>query len=114
METEKCFGYIQLMFFDSKNNEIVNIGGAGFIKKSDVDAEWANIRAFCGDSSFIADLTDAQGDILDTKQVSSETCECLMNKPITQLIQEGRARLADELGQRTGAIKVGDREYYKP
>ncbi|MGS0567122.1 hypothetical protein [Xanthomonas oryzae] len=91
-ETEKCSGYIQLMFFDSNENEIVNIGGAGFITQDEVDAEWANIPAFSGDSSFIADRTDAVGDILDSKPVSAETCECLMSKQIAQLIREGRAR----------------------
>ncbi|RBD68918.1 hypothetical protein BRM19_22020 [Xanthomonas oryzae pv. oryzae] len=85
------------MFFDSNENEIVNIGGAGFSTPEEVDAEWANIPAFSGESSFVADLTDAQGDILDSKPVSAETCACLMNKPITQLIREGRAELADEL-----------------
>ncbi|MBE0317760.1 hypothetical protein [Xanthomonas citri] len=40
---------------------------------------------------------DSNGDIIDDKQVSAETCESLMGLPIAQLIAEGRAKLAAEL-----------------
>ncbi|UIE45344.1 hypothetical protein FICKIIDM_04495 (plasmid) [Xanthomonas citri pv. punicae] len=46
---------------------------------------------------YIADLMDSNGDIIDDKQVSAETCESLMGLPIAQLIAEGRAKLAAEL-----------------
>ncbi|CEH40205.1 hypothetical protein BRM42_08505 [Xanthomonas oryzae pv. oryzae] len=109
-KTEKCYGYIQLMFFDSNENEIVNIGGAGFITPEDVDAEWENIPAFSGDSSFIADLMDSNGDIIDDKQVSAETCESLMGLPIAQLIAEGRAKLAAELDRQSTRTAAGTKD----
>lgn len=100
MKTEEiCVGYIQLVFFDDTTNEIVTLGGAGFITKEEDDAAWTNIPAFSGESSFMADRMDANRDIVDDKSVSAETCEILTGKPITQLIAEGRTKLAAELAE---------------
>lgn len=92
---EKCVGYIRLIFFDVPANEIVTIGGAGFISKKEDDMAWANISEFSGDSSFVADRLDDEWSIIDEKPVSAETCEILMRKPIVQLIADGRAKCAE-------------------
>ncbi|WAH66876.1 hypothetical protein [Xanthomonas hortorum] len=98
MQTEKtCSSYIQLVFFDDITGEVVNLGGAGFITEEEGEAAWANIPVFSGQSSFMADRMDADGDIVDDKVVSAETCERLIGKPIAQLIREGRAKLSAEL-----------------
>lgn len=97
MTNEPCAGYIQLTFFDDTTGEAVVIGGAGFLTCAEDVAAWANVAAFDGSSSFQADRLDAQGDIVDDKTVSSETCERLMGRPIAALIADGRAKLVAEL-----------------
>ena len=92
-----CAGHIQLVFFDDTTGETVTLGGAGFLTKAEDDAAWANVAAFAGESSFMADRLDANRDIVDEKAVSAETCELLTGKPIQTLIAEGRAALAAEL-----------------
>jgi len=96
---EKCAGYIQLVFFDDTTNETVTLGGAGFVTKEEDDAAWANVPAFEGESSFMADRMDANRDIVDDKPVSAETCERLTGKPIAQLIADGRAKLTADLAE---------------
>jgi hypothetical protein len=90
---QECVGYIHLVFFDDIIGEIVTLGGAGFVTKNEDDSAWANIQAFSGESSFMADRLDANFDIVDDKPVSAETCERLMGKPIARLIADGRAKL---------------------
>lgn len=94
---ENCAGFIQLVFFDDKSNEVITIGGAGFLTSAELDEAWTNLPTFNGNSSFQADRLDAQGDIEDDKTVDVVTCETLMGKSITTLIAEGRAKLAAEL-----------------
>ena len=96
-QQEKSVGYIQLQFFDSKTNQVVCLGGAGFLTKAEDDAAWANVPAFEGESDFMADRLDAEGDIVDEKPISAETCEKLMSRPIADLISEGRAQLKADL-----------------
>lgn len=96
---EKCSGFIQLVFFDDKSNEVITIGGAGFLTEPELDEAWNNLPTFNGKSSFQADRMDAQGDIVDEKTVDVATCEKLMSKPITTLIVEGRAKLAAEIAR---------------
>lgn len=93
-EQETCAGYIQIVYFDIPANEIITLGGAGFITKDEHIAAWNNIQEFSGDSSFIADRLDDKGSIIDSKPVSAETCERLMSTPIAQLIADGRAKRA--------------------
>lgn len=90
---EECVGYIQLQFFDQATNQVVSLGGAGFITKAEDDAAWASIPVFQGESAFMADRLDADRDIVDEKPVSAETCEMLMGRPIADLINEGRTQL---------------------
>ncbi|MDU4254563.1 hypothetical protein [Pseudomonas sp.] len=96
-QNEKRAGYIQLQFFDSSSNQVVSLGGAGFATKEEDDAAWANIAVFDGESAFLADRLDSEGDIVDEKVISAETCEQLMGRPIADLINEGRAELKDFL-----------------
>lgn len=99
----KCTSYIQLFYCDDATNTAVPIGGAGFLTRSEGDRAWANVPTCRGESDFMADRMDANRDIVDDKQVSAETCERLMGKPIDQLISEGRARLAAELAKPAAA-----------
>lgn len=99
MNTNKqyCVGSIRLVYADTTSNEVVTLGGAGFINREEDDAAWANVPAFASATNLVADRLDANGDIVDDKPVSVETCEILMGAPIDQLISAGRAQLAREL-----------------
>lgn len=92
-QEEKCVGFIQLQFFDQTTDQVVSLGGAGFLTKTEDDAAWANIPVFQGETAFMADRLDGIRDIVDEKPVSAETCEKLMGRPIANLINEGRAQL---------------------
>ncbi|MDA8093306.1 MAG: hypothetical protein M0T84_05225 [Betaproteobacteria bacterium] len=99
MKSEKCAGFIQLVFFDDSMGEIVTLGGAGFVTQAEDDAAWENVPTFEGVSNFMADRMDSSRDIYDDKPVSAETCERLMGKPIATLIREGRAMLTASLSE---------------
>ena len=94
--TEDCAGYVELMFFASKN-EIFRIGYVGFDTPEELDSQWEAIQDLSGGSSFVAYLTDLVGDTIDDKFVTTVTCEALMGRPIEQLIAEGRANLRTAL-----------------
>jgi hypothetical protein len=64
-DSQGCAGYIQLVFFDDTTGETVTLGGAGFLTKAEDDAAWANVAAFAGESSFMADRLDANRDIVE-------------------------------------------------
>lgn len=93
---QKCVGSIRLVYADTANNQVITLGGAGFVSREDDDAAWDNVPAFAGATNLVADRLDAAGDIVDDKPVSVETCEVLMGAPIDQLIAAGRAQLARE------------------
>ncbi|VVE56848.1 hypothetical protein PAQ31011_05149 [Pandoraea aquatica] len=101
-----CVGYIDLVFFDGLMNEAVCLGGAGFVSASEDEMAWENVPAFSGYSSFQADRKDANGDIIEEKSVSAETCEALMGQPISDLISMGRAKRKAELAGYTLEGKV--------
>jgi len=94
---QQCVGSIRLVYADTASNQVITLGGAGFISREEGDAAWANVPAFAGATNLVADRLDANGDIVDDKSVSSETCELLMGAPIDKLIAAGRASLAGEL-----------------
>jgi hypothetical protein len=92
-----CVGYIQVVYADTASNQVITLGGAGFITRAEDDAAWADVVAFDGATNLMADRLDANCDIVDDKPVSVETCERLIGAPIAQLIAAGRAKLAGEL-----------------
>ncbi len=94
---QQCVGSIRLVYADTTSNEVITLGGASFITGDEDDAAWANVPAFAGATNLVADRLDANGDIIDDKPVSVETCEVLMGASIEQLIAAGRANLAGEL-----------------
>ena len=94
---EQCVGFIQLVFFDKKTGEVVNLGGAGFISSEEDEAAWNDVPIFDGQSLFMADRLNSDRDIIDDKVVSAETCERLAGKPIDVLIEEGRIKLAGQM-----------------
>lgn len=94
---QQCVGYIQLVYADTASNQVITLGGAGFITHAEDEEAWANVATFDGATNLTADRLDANRDIVDDKPVSVETCERLMGKPIADLIAAGRAQLAAEL-----------------
>ena len=94
---QQCVGSIRLVYADTTSNDVITLGGAGFITREEDDAAWENIPAFAGATNLVADRLDAKGDIIDDKPVSVETCEVLMGASIEQLIQAGRAKLSADL-----------------
>ncbi len=89
---------IQLMFMDEHANRFILLGCAAWLTREQQLARWDEIPALLEDdfSSIRADLLDFDGSILEDKAVSSEICERLLGKSISQLISEGRRELAKE------------------
>lgn len=94
---QQCVGYIQVVYADTTSNEVITLGGAGFITRAEEQAAWGNVPAFDGATNLVADRLDANRDIVEDKPVSVETCERLMGAPIAELIAAGRAKLTAEL-----------------
>jgi hypothetical protein len=93
---EDCYGFIQLVHFCNVGGreEAVRIGGAGFLTKRELEDAWSAVPEASGETDFMADLMDAQGDIVGDKWVSGETCAALMGKPLPELIAGGIAETA--------------------
>jgi len=91
----QCVGSIRLVYADTTSNDVITLGGAGFITREEDDTAWKNVPAFA--TNLVADRLDANGDIIDDKPVSVETCEVLMGASVEQLIAVGRAKLTLEL-----------------
>ena len=91
---------IRLMFADARMNVVTPIGGAVWDSQHEQELAWAVIPTLPADchSAFHADLLDENGDILEDKPVSAETCEALMGQPIAALIDEGRRYTRYTLG----------------
>lgn len=94
---QQCVGYIQLVYTDTASNQVITLGGAGFVTHAENDAAWDNVPAFDGETNLMADRLDGDRDIVDDKPVSVETCERLMGASISDLIAAGRAKLGDEM-----------------
>ena len=67
------------------------MGGAGFLTKRELEDAWKAVPEASGETDFMADLMDAQRDIVGDKWVSGETCAALMGKPLPELIAGGIA-----------------------
>ncbi len=101
MTKHKVYYEIQLTFVDEKNNGFVKIGGAAFETSQDQKAAFGRIPSHPDYEStrFIADLIDIDGwTVLSQKPVSSRTCEGLMSRPISEMIDEGRKNTCFTLG----------------
>lgn len=94
---EEFTGYIRLVFFDQKINQIVILGGGGFTERASEEKAWASVPVFKGESNFMADRLDENMNILDEKPVSAEVCEQILGKPIAELIASGRMHLSEFL-----------------
>lgn len=86
---DQCAGFVEFQFLDGER--IVTLGGNVFQTNAEVEAAWASIPDFPGESAFMADRLDTHRGLVDTKQVSAETCEILLRRSIASLISEGRA-----------------------
>lgn len=96
-KNEKFTGYIRLVFFDQKTNQVIILGGGGFTDSESEVKAWASVPIFEGESNFMADRLDDNMDILDEKPVSAEVCEYILGKPIAELIASGRIHLNEFL-----------------
>lgn len=92
---------IRIVFSDDLMNGVTTIGGGGWLTKEEQEAAWAAIPDMGEEShsAFIADFVDENGDIVKDKRISAETCEALMGKPISVLIEDGRANTVYTLGE---------------
>lgn len=95
--TETIVGGINLVLCDNASGEVILLGGMRAITQDELKASWDGVPAFPGETAFIADKVDANGDIVDDRPISGETVAALMGQPISDLIAAGRRRLADEL-----------------
>jgi hypothetical protein len=89
-------GFIQLVYFGDSSGEVLTLGGAGFITKSEFNAAWAALPSAIDESDFMADRMDAQCDIVDVRRVSKSTVESLLGKPLAALVKAAKSRLAKE------------------
>lgn len=107
----ECAGYISLTMADETNNQFVDLGGAGFLTKTELMQEWDHLPSCAGDTVFVADLLDENGDIISDKPISAETIEAKVGKSISVLITEGRERTnqhqADALKSLSQQWKLG-------
>jgi hypothetical protein len=94
---DEATGFIKLVFLDDESGNVVTLGGMGFMSHGEGDQAWRNVPEFKGGSSFIADRCDAQGDIVEERCVSAETCEQLTGRRIDVLIREGRAKVLEAM-----------------
>lgn len=99
MENEPCVGYIQFVFFDDSANEVIILGGAGFMSEHEHADAWAAVPEFVDESSFMADLMNTDQDISEDRRISAETCEAILGKPIAELIATGRKSLTEDLAR---------------
>lgn len=99
MKNDPCAGYIQLVFFDDATNEVITLGGAGFMSEHDHADAWAAVPEFVGESSFMADLMNANQDITEDRRISAETCEMILGKSVAELIAAGRKSLTEDLAR---------------
>lgn len=100
-EVKQKIHEIRIVFSDDLMNGVTTIGGAGWLTQEEQEAAWAAIPDLGEGSSsaFLADFIDENGDIVKDKRISAETCEALMGKPISVLIEEGRENTIYTLGE---------------
>ncbi|HFZ2532989.1 TPA: hypothetical protein ACIJ22_003443 [Pseudomonas aeruginosa] len=86
---------IAITFADEENNGFVTLGGAGFESQAEWEAQWAQVPVSpLGNqepTKLILDKLDRDGDRIDEKLITAETAECLLGRPLAELIDEGRA-----------------------
>ncbi|HEK1753045.1 hypothetical protein I5F46_29675 [Pseudomonas aeruginosa] len=87
---------IAITFVDEENNGFVTLGGAGWESQAEWEAQWARVPVSpLGDqepTKLILDKLDRDGDRIDEKLITAETAECLLGRPLAELIAEGRDR----------------------
>lgn len=91
--SQASIGGIELTFMDSSRNVVLSLGGASFDSDKASQKAWDSIPTFNGESSFMADLLSIDGDIIEDRAVSAETCEHLLGRKIQVLISQARTQL---------------------
>lgn len=91
-----CVGYVELVFYDDLTNEVMTLGGAGYLTAAEEEQAWLELASVEGDSCFQAHRLDADHCVFDTKPVSAVECERLTGKPLAHLIYDARAALRGE------------------
>jgi hypothetical protein len=112
----KMAGYIQIVFCDQENNQFVILGGIGVESALTLQARWDDIEASpLGEndpSCLIADKMDGNCDFTDDRYITARTAERLLGKPLSELIEEGRARALEDAVSNPKRVKraAGNRE----
>lgn len=87
-------GMIVFTFADHARNEFIDLAAYGFTDTTDLASHWNRIEKTEADTSFIADLYDEKGDLIEDRTVTAELIESITGKKIGILIEEGRLALA--------------------
>lgn len=95
-DLEPHAGSITFVMLDPTKNQIVELGGAEFSTEEELNRAWnrlpeAPLGAY---SVFLADLEDAEFNVLTNKPVTAEAIVERLRVPLPQLI--ARARLEDK------------------
>lgn len=102
-ETEKKFWCLQITFCDEDNNGFVTLGGAGFETKAEWEAAWNDIPEAPGGwnnpDNLCVDKLDLDGDHVLERPITAAIAEHLLGKPITTLIDDGRANTCFTWGE---------------
>ncbi|NVZ68215.1 hypothetical protein [Pseudomonas costantinii] len=85
------------------NNAFVTLGGAGWETQGEWEFQWQYIYSSPLGSEdpamVVADKLDQDGERVDEKFVRAETVESLLDRPLAELIAEGRAKTPFTLGE---------------
>ncbi len=94
---------IAITFCDEQNNGFVTLGGAGWHDQDEWDRQWDAIPesplGADDPAMLIADKIDDSDDRVGERFITAETAERLLDKPLADLIAEGRANTTFTVGQ---------------
>lgn len=91
---EANVSFLQLVYSDDANNEVVNLACAMFDTETDLLMAWNSIPKYNGpeDGIWLAvDLYDEDADLIDTRRISQQLCEELAQEPLPMMIDRGKA-----------------------
>jgi hypothetical protein len=99
-----CAAFIQITCFDAATNQTIVLGGLGHVTADENDKTWSLLQKFEGQSSFSAEKLDASRKRVDSIQVSAQSCEDMLRRPIEVLLTCGRSRAVARAGRVTRCL----------
>ncbi|MBJ7539852.1 hypothetical protein [Marinomonas transparens] len=87
-------GYIVFRHLD--DNEIIDLGGAGWNTQEEVNAQWESLPETEEVGKYVADLHDHEMALISTKSVTESAIEDRLKTPIGELMQAGLQKLKEE------------------